>query len=130
MLHVNHGLRPEADEEQRVVESLCQRWQVPCTIERLIPPTKQSGIEAWAREARYRFFCRVKEEDQLAAVALAHTHDDQAETVLFRCLRGSARRGLAGIPPIRDGWIVRPLLGLYTPGGDAVSDCPSVTVCH
>ena len=46
VLHVNHGLRPEADEEQHLVESLCQHWQVPCTIERLVPPTKQSGIEA------------------------------------------------------------------------------------
>ncbi len=110
VLHVNHRLRPEAEEEQRLVESLCQRWQVPCTVERLIPPTRRSGIEVWAREARYRFFRRVREEAQLAAVALAHTRDDQAETVLFRCLRGSARRGLAGIPPIRDGWIVRPLL--------------------
>ena len=110
-LHVNHGLRPEADDEQQFVESLCQRWQVPCHVEKLIPPPKRSGIEAWAREARYQFFRRMKEELQLAAVTLAHTRDDQAETVLFRCLRGSARRGLAGIPPIRDGWIVRPLLG-------------------
>jgi tRNA(Ile)-lysidine synthase len=44
-------------------------------------------------------------------VTLAHTLDDQAETVLFRLLRGSARRGLAGIPPTREGWIIRPLLG-------------------
>lgn len=110
VLHVNHGLRPEANEEQRVVESLCQRWQVPCTVERLVPPTKQSGIEVWAREARYHFFHRLHEDKQLTAVALAHTRDDQAETVLFRWLRGSARRGLAGIPPIRDGWIIRPLL--------------------
>jgi tRNA(Ile)-lysidine synthase len=110
VLHVNHGLRPEADEEQHLVESLCQHWQVPCTIERLVPPTKQSGIEAWAREARYFFFRRVREDNQLIAIALAHTRDDQAETVLFRFLRGSARRGLAGIPPIRDGWIIRPLL--------------------
>ena len=111
VLHVNHGLRPEADEEQSFVESLCQRWQIPWNVERLVPPTTRHGIEAWAREARYRFFRRVRDEQQLTAVALAHTRDDQAETVLFRCLRGSARRGLAGIPPLRDGWIIRPLLG-------------------
>ena len=110
VLHVNHGLRPEAEKEQDLVESLCQRWQIPCTVERLMPPTKRSGIEVWARESRYRFFRRVREDNQLTAVALAHTRDDQAETVLFRCLRGSARRGLAGIPPTRDGWIIRPLL--------------------
>src|SRR5690349_11422251 len=110
VLHVNHSLRPEADTEQHFVESLCQRWQIPCTVERLTPPTRRSGIEAWAREARYRFFRRVREDAQLNAIALAHTQDDQAETVLFRCLRGSVGRGLAGIPPVRDGWIIRPLL--------------------
>jgi len=110
VLHVNHGLRPEADDEQRFVESLCQRWQVPWVVEKLVPPSKRNGIEAWAREARYRFFRRVRDKLELTAVALAHTRDDQAETVLFRCLRGSARRGLAGIPVLRDGWIVRPLL--------------------
>src|SRR3954451_20102110 len=56
ILHVNHGLRPEAADEQHFVESLCQHWQVPCTVERLLPPTKQSGVEAWARNARYSFF--------------------------------------------------------------------------
>lgn len=110
VLHVNHGLRPEAEDEQHFVESLCQRWQVPYTVERLLPPTKPSGIEVWARDARYDFFRRMRDEAQLVAVALAHTYDDQAETVLFRCLRGSARRGLAGMPPSRDGWIIRPLL--------------------
>lgn len=111
VLHVNHGLRHEADAEQQLVASLCQRWHVTYHIEKLISPPPQNGIEAWAREARYCFFQRVREEQQLVAVALAHTRDDQAETVLFRLLRGSARRGLAGIPPTRDGWIIRPMLG-------------------
>jgi tRNA(Ile)-lysidine synthase len=110
VLHVNHGLRSEADAEQSFVEALCQQWQVPCTVERLVPPTKRTGIEAWARESRYQFFRRLRDALGLAAVALAHTRDDQAETVLFRFLRGSARRGLAGIPPLRDGWIIRPML--------------------
>jgi tRNA(Ile)-lysidine synthase len=109
-LHVNHGLRPEADAEQSFVESLCQRWQVPCTVERLVPPSKRKGVEAWARESRYQFFRRIYDTLGLAAVALAHTRDDQAETVLLRCLRGSVRRGLAGIPPLRDGWVIRPML--------------------
>jgi tRNA(Ile)-lysidine synthase len=109
-LHVNHGLRPEVDAEQSFVESLCQRWRIPSTVERLTPPRKRNGIEAWARESRYRFFRRMHDALGLAAVALAHTRDDQAETVVFRFLRGSARRGLAGIPPLRDGWIVRPML--------------------
>jgi len=111
VLHVNHALRPEAEQEQRLVESLCQSWQIPCAVKTLSPPKVRSGIEAWARAQRYRFFQVARERYGLDAVALAHTLDDQAETVLFRLLRGSARRGLAGIPPTREGWIIRPLLG-------------------
>ena len=110
VLHVNHALRPEAEQEQRLVESLCQSWQIPCVVETLSPLKVRSGIESWARAQRYRFFQAARERYGLNAVALAHTLDDQAETVLFRLLRGSARRGLAGIPPTREGWIIRPLL--------------------
>jgi tRNA(Ile)-lysidine synthase len=110
-LHVNHRLRPEADQEQRLVETLCRQWQVPCVVESLDPPPNmRSGIEAWARDERYRVFRDACQRYNLDAVALAHTLDDQAETVLFRLLRGSARRGLAGIPPLREGWVIRPLL--------------------
>ncbi|NOT54523.1 MAG: tRNA lysidine(34) synthetase TilS [Deltaproteobacteria bacterium] len=113
VLHVNHRLRQEADEEQRLVETLCARWRLPCLVETLTPPARLSGIEAWARAERYRFFQTTCENFGLPAVALAHTLDDQAETVLFRLLRGSARRGLAGMPPVRSlghAWILRPLL--------------------
>lgn len=111
VLHVNHALRPEAEQEQHLVEALCQRWHVPCVVETLTPLSRHQGIETWTRAERYRFFQKARGRYRLDYVALAHTLDDQVETVLFRLLRGSARRGLAGIPPIRDGWIVRPLLG-------------------
>lgn len=110
-LHVNHALRPEAEQEQRLVEALCQRWQIPCIVAVLTPPPSRNGLEAWARAERYRFFRGAVQQYHLDAVALAHTLDDQAETVLFRLLRGSARRGLAGIPATREGWLIRPLLG-------------------
>lgn len=114
-LHVNHRLRPEAGQEQDVVARLCQQWQVPLRIKELTPlqkqtGQKQTGIEAWARAERYAFFHSMKTEHGLDCIATAHTQDDQAETVLFHILRGSARRGLAGIPPVREGWLVRPLL--------------------
>ncbi|MCS6927164.1 MAG: tRNA lysidine(34) synthetase TilS [Candidatus Binatia bacterium] len=110
VLHVNHRLRPQADAEQQLVEQLCRRWQLPCLVEVLSPPERHSGIEAWARQERYRFFQRVRDDHGLDAVAVAHTLDDQAETVLFRLLRGAARRGLAGMPATRGGWLIRPLL--------------------
>lgn len=110
-LHVNHALRPEAEQEQRFVETLCHRFGVPYVTTTLMPPLARQGIEAWARTQRYCFFRSALEHHGLDAVAVAHTMDDQAETVLFHLVRGSARRGLAGIPPLREGWIIRPLLG-------------------
>jgi len=110
VLHVNHALRLEADKEQELVENLCHRWQLPCVVKTLTPPRTQTGIEAWARAERYQFFQRSKEQYHLDTIALAHTRDDQAETVLFRLLRGAGRRGLTGIPAQREGWIIRPLL--------------------
>lgn len=110
VLHVNHALRPESDQEQQLVEELCRTWQVPCQMLRLTPPHKRTGIEAWARMERYRFFAQMKEQCGLDAVAVAHTRDDQAETVLMRLLRGAGHRGLAGMSAQREGWIIRPLL--------------------
>ena len=116
VLHVNHALRRESDREQGCVEQLCQRWQVPCRTKKLTPPSHKHGLEAWARTERYQFFQQAVSQESLDYVALAHTADDQAETVLFRLLRGSGRRGLAGMPAKRDlgGWrnaqLIRPLL--------------------
>ena len=109
-LHVNHGLRPESDQEQDMLQTLCQRWRVPLSVKKLQPPPGLKGVEAWAREARYAFFRKRAAAAPLDYVATAHTQDDQAETVLFHAMRGSARRGLAGIPSVRENWLVRPFL--------------------
>ena len=110
VLHVNHGLRPESGQEQDMLQTLCQQWRVPLSVKKLQPPPDLKGIEAWAREARYTFFQESLAAAPLDYIATAHTQDDQAETVLFRLMRGSARRGIAGIPPMRDNWLLRPFL--------------------
>ncbi len=110
VLHVNHGLRSESDREQAMLDTLCQQWRVALTVKKLQPPPVLKGIEAWAREARYAFFQESLAAAPLDYIATAHTQDDQAETVLFRLMRGSARRGVAGIPPVRDNWLIRPFL--------------------
>src|SRR5690606_9031249 len=69
------------------------------------------GIQEAAREARYAFFSRVAAEWGASRIALAHHADDQVETVLFRLIRGTGTRGLAGIPPVR-GPIIRPLIDI------------------
>jgi tRNA(Ile)-lysidine synthase len=71
-----------------------------------------SGIEAWARRERYRFFSAVRRERGVDWVATAHTADDQAETVLLRLARGAGLRGLRGILPVRGDGIIRPMLGV------------------
>ena len=111
LVHVNHGLRPEADAEQLSVERLAGDLGVPCHVERVTvrrePPWE--GLEAEARRARHGAFRAVAERIGAQRIATAHTADDQAETVLMRLLEGAGPRGLAGIAPVR-GLLIRPLL--------------------
>src|SRR6185503_18901729 len=64
-----------------------------------------------ARRERYAFLRRVKDATGASAIAVAHTRDDQAETVLLRLLRGAGRTGLAAMRP-RSAGLVRPMLGV------------------
>jgi tRNA(Ile)-lysidine synthase len=105
---LDHGLRPEAQEEVQVVARLAARWELPCHVVplRLAPG---SGLEARAREARYSALESLRRERGLQVVATAHTASDQAETLLMRLVRGTALRGAAGIHRARP-FLVRPLL--------------------
>jgi len=74
---------------------------------------REGGGASWeekARDARYAFLQAVREKHRAQKIAVGHTLDDQAETVLMRLLRGSGPTGLAGIPPCRDRTVIRPLL--------------------
>jgi tRNA(Ile)-lysidine synthase len=119
--HVNHKLREgESDADQRFVEDLClsHALELHCQAAPL-HPNQHTGIEATARDLRYKFFCRLAAENGGMKIVTGHTRDDQAETVLLRILRGTGIRGLAGIHPrivLRQqgstvGEVVRPLLG-------------------
>ena len=76
----------------------------------LASPT--GNLEQAARRARLAFFREMIEAGTVHRVAVGHTRSDQAETVLFRFLRGAATAGLAGIRPITADGIVRPLLSI------------------
>ena len=122
--HLNHGLRgAESDEDARHVEETFRRLGVPHTIDRAdvagLRTRYRLSWEAAAREARYDFLARVMSTVGASAVALGHTADDQAETVLLHLLRGTGIRGLRGMLPCsrwrsrdgaRDVALVRPLL--------------------
>jgi len=113
--HLNHGLRPEAAErESDFVKNLAHKLAVPCICElRDVRADKHASgecLQEAARTVRYRFFSDVIERCGAQKLALGHIMDDQAETVLIRLLRGASTRGLGGIPPVRSGGIVRPLI--------------------
>ncbi len=115
VVHCNYGLRSaESDGDASFVAALCRRLNLPCLIRSLQISSRQAGLssslQARARELRYRLFRDLSAELGADRVALGHTADDQAETVLLRLLRGAGLRGLAGMPHSRGQLFVRPLL--------------------
>lgn len=112
--YVNHGLRPEAEEEALALADWCAARGLPYRAERvLIAPNGQSPEEA-ARHARYAALNAVAAAIGATCLALAHHADDQLETVLFRWVQGAGAGGLSGIRPRREQAsgppIVRPFL--------------------
>ncbi|MFQ5844499.1 MAG: tRNA lysidine(34) synthetase TilS [Planctomycetota bacterium] len=115
--HVNHGVRgAAADEDQRFVESLARRLGLRClalpAASAVRPrPAARPGEEA-LRRVRHALLARAARSHGCHRIALGHTMDDQAETVLMRLLRGAGRRGLSGMAFAGPGRLIRPLLGI------------------
>jgi len=110
VLHVNHGLRgEESDRDEEFVRSLALQFGMPVHV--LAAPVTAGNIEQEARLVRYDFFDRQIAAGTCDAVATGHTLDDQAETVLYRFLRGAGTAGLSGIRPATASGIIRPLIG-------------------
>jgi tRNA(Ile)-lysidine synthase len=107
--HVHHGLRAAADQDAAFVRDLAARLDCPATVARVSVPRDGRSPEEAARAVRHAALGRAAREAGAARIALGHTADDQAETVLMRLLQGAGPRGLAGIP-VRRGLLVRPLL--------------------
>ncbi|WP_064120749.1 tRNA lysidine(34) synthetase TilS [Pseudomonas fluorescens] len=111
-IHIHHGLQAAADAWPQHCQSVCDALGVPLLIERV---TVQQGasLERAAREARYVVFSALTQTND---VLLTGQHrDDQAETLLFRLLRGAGVRGLSGMPAQRSvgqGMLIRPMLDI------------------
>ena len=114
VVHFNHGLRgADSDEDERFVVELAAQlglplisgWEDVAAIAR----AKRWNLEDGARRLRYGFFASLVKEGRIDLIAVAHTADDQAETVLARLARGTAPAGLSAIYPVK-GHVVRPFI--------------------
>ena len=111
--HVNHMIRgEEADRDESFCRERCRELGVPLSVLRADVPAlaaeRGKTLEECARDVRYAYFDELT--DGAGLIATAHSATDNLETVLFRMLRGTGLKGLCGIPPVRDGRILRPLI--------------------
>jgi tRNA(Ile)-lysidine synthase len=107
-LHVNYGLRDDADADEGSCRALCARLRVPLEVHRAQRPEGAGNLQAWARDVRYGAGAQLATRHD-ALLAAGHTVTDQAETVLYRLASSPSRRALLGMPA-RDGRLIRPLL--------------------
>lgn len=112
VLHVDHQLRgEESRQDAAFVARMAGEMGLPFHLHKAVLEAGDN-LEQAARRARQAFFHSFLCEGGAQRVALGHTRSDQAETVLFRFLRGAGTAGLAGIRPVTPDGIVRPLLGV------------------
>ncbi|MBL4607813.1 MAG: tRNA lysidine(34) synthetase TilS [Pseudomonadales bacterium] len=111
-VHVNHGLQSQADEWEQFCLRQGELYGVKTVVMRAsVDLDAGEGLEQAARQARYQAFAEILQKGDL--LCLAHHQDDQAETVLYRLLRGSGPLGLSAMAsrkPFSGAEIVRPLL--------------------
>ncbi|GAB4492415.1 MAG: tRNA lysidine(34) synthetase TilS [Anaerolineales bacterium] len=101
--HFNHRLRPESASDAAHVQKIAEEMGLPFVTDSAdvaaYAGAEGLSVEEAARELRYRFLFRAAREAGAGAVAVGHTADDQAETVLMHFLRGAGLAGLKGMPP-------------------------------
>jgi tRNA(Ile)-lysidine synthase len=113
VVHCNYGLRgAESDGDESFVSSFCRERDLPLIVDRplLVKRRQRSSLQAAARDARYDFMKRLAQKIGADHIAVGHTANDQAETVLMWLMRGAGMAGLAGMRYAREDQIIRPLL--------------------
>ena len=115
-VYIDHGLRPaETGGELQFCRALCERLKIPFLTKtvpvRSYAKEQKMNLQEAARHLRYAAFEETAYESGCRRIALGHTADDQAETLLMHLFRGSGTTGLAGIPPVRKN-IIRPLIDI------------------
>jgi len=113
LAHLNHRLRCTAARDEQFCREFAERVGLPITVESIdvgsYAQTQRLSVEDAARRLRYDFLHRTAESVSADRIAVGHTRDDQAETLLLKLIRGAGLTGLGGIYP-RRGIVVRPLL--------------------
>lgn len=112
--HINHGIRKEAILDQKYVEDLCRKHEIPCYTKTINIEEKarkeKIGTEEAGRKVRYEFFEEIRKKVGASKIVTAHTKNDQVETVLMNLIRGTGLTGLTGIKVERENVYIRPLI--------------------
>ncbi|NFT92595.1 tRNA lysidine(34) synthetase TilS [Clostridium botulinum] len=115
--HLNHLLRGEdAFKDEEFVISTCKEMNIPYYVKRVdinkYSKEHKLSSELAGRNVRYGFFDEILKKDGFNKIATAHNANDQAETIIFRLMRGTGLEGLGGIKVCREDKIIRPILCL------------------
>lgn len=116
LAHLNHGLRDDALEDEEFCAGIARELDLPFFSKRVdvarLALEEHHSLEEAGRVARYRFLDELAQQTRCSRIAVGHTRNDQAETLLLRLLRGAGTTGLGAMHPISGKVLIRPLLGV------------------
>lgn len=129
--HVNHGLRENAENDEKYVTKFCKVRNIPCFIKKVKLKEIESDMttEELGRKIRYEFFDEIMKQENCTKIATAHNANDNAETVLMNMIRGTGLSGLKGIDISRNK-IVRPLLEITRAEIEEYCHKENLKPCH
>lgn len=130
--HINHGIRENADNDEKFVEDFCKQKNIPCFVKKVKLKEMDSNgmtLEELGRKIRYDFFYEIFEKEGCTKIATAHNANDNAETVIMNIIRGTGLTGLKGIGPKRE-IIVRPLIEITRKEIEEYCTSKNLNPCH
>lgn len=129
--HINHGIRENADNDEKFVREFCEERNIPCFVKKVKLKELESDmtLEELGRKIRYDFFDEIMKQENCTKIATAHNANDNAETVLMNIIRGSGMSGLKGIE-ISRGNIIRPLLEVTRREIEEYCEKENLNPCH
>lgn len=129
--HINHGIRENADNDEKFVKNFCAERNIPCFVKKVKLKEIKSNMttEELGRKIRYDFFNEIMNEEGYTKIATAHNANDNAETVFMNIIRGTGLTGLKGIDISRD-FIIRPLLEVTRKEVEEYCEKNHLNPCH